>query len=72
MAKPVEQQKAEWIENALKSKQCYLDKCDKCGSVRHGCYCMLDRTFKCVVCLADEIFYTPPPPKLDVDDFARM
>ena len=66
------QQKAEWIENALKSKQCRLDKCDKCGSVRHGCASILDRSFKCVVCMADEIFYTPPQPKLDVEDFARI
>lgn len=70
--KPVEEQKREWIEKALKSGQCRFDQCDKCGSVRHGCYSVLDRSFKCVVCMADEIFYTPPPPKLDLDDFCKI
>lgn len=71
-AKSIDEQKAEWIDGALKSGQLVFDKCDKCGSVRHGMYSLMDRSFKCVVCMADEIFYTPPAPKLDVEDFARI
>lgn len=54
----------------MKSGQLVVDKCCKCGSARHGCYCLLDMTFKCIVCIAEEKF--PDAPKLDLDDFAKI
>ena len=80
----VEEQREEFIQKALKSGQLWFDKCDHCGSVRHGFYCLLDRTFKCIVCAAEEKFPEPKEPfpvaelkhgglvPLDVDDFARI
>lgn len=66
----VEQQREEFIQKALKSGQLWFDKCNKCGSVRHGYYCLLDRTFTCIVCVAEEKF--PDAPKLDLADFASI
>lgn len=66
----VEQQREEFIQKAMKSGQLWFDKCDKCGSERHGYYCLLDRTFKCIVCAAKEKY--PDPPKLDYEDFIRI
>ena len=71
--KSVEEQKAEWIEQAIKKPGLtYFDKCGKCGSVRHCFHSVLDMSVTCVVCRADEIFYTPQKPKLDLADFARI
>lgn len=71
--KSVEEQKKEWIEQALRKPWLTsFDKCDKCGSVRHCFHSVRDLSATCVVCRADEIFYTPPKPKLDLDDFCRL
>lgn len=71
--KSVEEQKKEWIEQALKKPGLTsLDKCGKCGSVRPCFHSVLDMSVTCVVCRADEVFYTPPKPKLDLEDFCRL
>ena len=66
----VEQKRNEWIDKVLKSGRLSLGRCDKCGSVRRGFSSMLDLSFTCVVCRAEELF--PDPPKLDVEDFAKV
>lgn len=66
----VEQQREEFMQRAMKSGQLWFDKCNKCGSVRHGFYSLLDMTFKCIVCAAEEKY--PDPPKLDYEDFIRI
>lgn len=66
----IEQKRNEWIEKVMKSGQLAFGRCDKCGSVRHGINSMLDLSFTCVVCRAEELF--PEPPKLDVEDFAKV
>jgi len=71
--KSVEEQKAEWIEQALKKPGLTsFDKCDKCGSARHCLHSVLDLSSICVVCMADAIFFTPSSPRLDLEDFARI
>lgn len=66
----IEQKRHDWVEKVLESGQLSFDRCDKCGSVRHGMDSVSDRSFTCVVCRAEELF--PDPPRLDVDDFARV
>lgn len=66
----VEQKRNEWIEKVLDSGQLSFGRCDKCGSVRHGVNSVVDLSFTCVVCRAVELF--PDPPRLDVEDFARL
>lgn len=66
----IEQKRNEWIEKVLESRQLSFGRCNKCGSVRHGISSALDLSFTCVVCRAEELF--PDPPKLDVDDFAKV
>lgn len=66
----VEQKRNAWIENVLKSGQLSFDRCAKCGSVRHGIHSVVDCSFTCVVCRAEELF--PDPPRLDVEDFAKV
>ena len=66
----IEQKRNEWIDKVLKSGQLAFGRCDKRGSVRHGVSCVVDLSFTCVVCRAEELF--PEPPKLDVEDFAKV
>lgn len=66
----VEEEREAFIQRAMKSGQCWFDRCNKCGSVRHGFYNIIDRTFKCLVCAAEEKY--PEPPKLDYEDFCRL
>lgn len=54
----------------MKSGQCGFDRCDKCGSLYHGFYNLMDCTFKCLVCAAEENY--PDKPKLDYEDFIRI
>lgn len=72
MPKTIKEQRDEWIERALKSGQCAFDKCRHCGSVRHGCYNILDGVFTCVVCISEERFPDPPRHSLDLEDFSRI
>lgn len=65
-----EQKRHDWVENVLASGLLSFGRCDKCGSVRHGMDSVSDLSFTCVVCRAEELF--PDPPKLDVDDFAKV
>lgn len=66
----VEQQREAFIQRAMKSGQCWFDKCHKCGSKRHGFYNLMDCTFKCLACAAEEKY--PDKPKLDYEDFCRL
>jgi uncharacterized OB-fold protein len=66
----IEQKRNDWVENVLASGMLSFGRCDKCGSVRHGMDSVSDLSFTCVVCRAEELF--PDPPKLDVDDFAKV
>ena len=66
----IEQKRNEWIEKVLESGQLAFGRCDKCGSVRRGVNSVMDLSFTCVVCRAEELF--PDPPKLDVEDFAKV
>lgn len=66
----IEQKRHDWVEKVLESGQLAFDRCDKCGSVRHGVHSVIDLSFTCVVCRAEELF--PDPPRLDVEDFARI
>lgn len=66
----IEQKRHDWVEKVLESGQCVFGRCDKCHSVRHGFNSMLDLSFTCVVCRSEELF--PDPPKLDVEDFAKV
>lgn len=66
----VEQQREEFIQRAMMSARCLIDRCNKCGSVRAGFYNIMDRTFKCLDCAAEEKY--PDQPKLDYEDFVRI
>ena len=66
----VEQQREAFIQRAMKSGQCCVDMCNTCGSKRHGFYNIMEGTFKCLVCAAEEKY--PEPPKLDYEDFIRI
>lgn len=66
----VEQQREAFIQRAMKSGQCWFDRCHKCGSKRHGFYNLMDCSFKCLECAAKEKY--PDPPKLDYEDFIRI
>lgn len=66
----VEEDRELFIQRAMMSSRCLFDRCNKCGSVRAGFYNIMDRTFKCLVCAAEEKY--PEPPKLDYEDFIRI
>lgn len=66
----VEEERAVFIQRAMMSEKCFSDRCNKCGSVRPGFYNIMDRTFKCLVCAAEEKY--PETPKLDYEDFVRI
>ncbi len=71
----VEEQREVFIQRAMMSAQCLLDRCNKCGSVRAGFYNLMDCTFKCLVCAAEEKYPDTPKldtPKLDYEDFIRI
>ena len=66
----VEQQREDFIQRAIKSGQCCIDKCNTCGNRRHGFYNVMDCSFKCLECAAKDNY--PDKPKLDYDDFIRI
>lgn len=71
----VETQREEFIQRAMKTGQCAFDRCDKCGSLYHGFYNLMECTFKCLVCAAEEKYPDTPKldtPKLDYEDFIRI
>lgn len=70
--KTIAEQKKEWISQALNSGQCVISQCSKCGSSDSGFFCVMDGTFRCLKCMADDIFWHEPERKLDVEDFARV
>lgn len=74
----------EYVSNLATNGGLVRDRCNKCGRFYDGFHCVLDLTFKCIICAAEERYPIPEgdvPPEdqpssgaipLDLNDFATI
>jgi len=82
VVRDIANKRVEFVERGLNIPGLSYNRCSKCGRMYWGVSCIADLSFKCLICLAEERYPEPaddgedirpsPPPKLDLDDFARI